>query len=92
MTRHEQTSLVQIDMLRALARSQHAVARMMDSAADAACELHLDEAMLREQLRALAGYQSSLIARLSGLRLRAPKQGAPAERPWLAPGVAGKSL
>jgi hypothetical protein len=79
----------QVAMLEALARSQTAVARMLECAADAAEEAKLPAALIRQELRALAEAQSAMIAVVAGIAPRRPKRGGPPAPPWLHP-LAGR--
>jgi hypothetical protein len=71
-----------IHMLQALARSQTAIANMLEQTAGVAGHYQLPVSLLHEQLRSLAGYQSTMIAQLSGIQIKQPVQGIPA-KPWL---------
>ena len=83
MKHRDEFNLAKLQMLQALARSQIAVASMIEQSAGIAGQYKLPVAMLHEQLRSLAGYQSTMISQLSGLRLQQPKRGRLTCRPWL---------
>lgn len=76
-----------LSMLEALARSQTAVARMLECAADASVAARLPAALLREELRSLANVQSTMIAALTGIAPPRLKRGGPPPPPWLHPQV-----
>ena len=75
----------QIAMMEAMARSQAAVARMLECAADAAEEAKLPATLIRQELRALAEAQSAMTAVVAGTVPRRPKRGGPPAPPWLHP-------
>lgn len=72
-------------MLEALARSQGAVARLLESAADAAAAQAIPAALIRAELRALANAQSAMLGALTGLAPPRLKRGGPPPPPWLHP-------
>jgi len=71
-----------LSMLRAIARSQEAMARMLESAADVTAAGEPSAAVLREHVRVLTGLQAAMARSVAGVSWRPPKQGVPA-RPWL---------
>lgn len=77
----------QLTLLEALARSQTAVARMLESAADVSAVAGLPPALLREQLRVLANVQRAMIASVAGIDPPRMKAGGPPPAPWLHPGA-----
>ena len=85
LTREREAKLA---LLEALARSQLAVARMLDCAADLAGRFPpADADGVREQLKRLAALQLSLAATANAVKLRELRRGSPSG-PWLAAGVA----
>ncbi|MFC3800537.1 hypothetical protein [Cohnella sp. GCM10012308] len=69
-------------MLRAIARSQEAMARMLESAADVSATGIPSAAALREHVRVLTGLQAEMARSVTGVSWAPPKQGRPAG-PWL---------
>jgi hypothetical protein len=76
-----------LSMLESLARSQAAVARMLECAADAAGNARLPAGLIRQELRALARVQSAMLAAVTGLPPRRVRRGGTPAPPWLGPGV-----
>lgn len=72
-----------IQMLQALSRSQAAIASILEQTAIVATQYQLPVSLIREQLRMLAGYQSSMITQLSGIQLKRVIRGKPVVQPWL---------
>lgn len=79
----------QLALLEALARSQSAVARMLEAAADAAASARLPAASIRKQLNALARVQGAMISAVAGVAPPRVKRGGPPPAPWLRPEAAG---
>lgn len=77
----------QLALLEALARSQTAVARMLESAADVSLAAGLPPDLIREQLRVLANVQCAMIASVTGIAPPRMKAGGPPPAPWLHPGT-----
>ncbi|MDI4644395.1 MULTISPECIES: hypothetical protein [Cohnella] len=69
-------------MLKAIARSQEAMARMLESAADISAAGMPSAAALREHVRVLTGLQAEMARSVAGISWKPPKQGRPAG-PWL---------
>lgn len=69
-------------MLKAIARSQEAMARMLESAADVGATGAPSASVLREHVRVLTGLQAEMARSVTGVSWTRPKQGRPA-RPWL---------
>jgi hypothetical protein len=76
-------NLAKLQMLQALTRSQAAIASMLEQAAATAQQYRLPASLIREQLRSLAGYQSTMIAQLSGVQIKQAVRCKPTHRPWL---------
>lgn len=81
--RHRRALEARLSMLESLARSQAAVARMLESAADAARCADIPARLIRQELRALARVQSAMLETVSGTRLRRIRRGGPPAPPWL---------
>jgi hypothetical protein len=75
-------------MLGSLARSQQALARILDSVADISEHSPHAARLLREQAGSLTAYQESIAETVTGLawRRRVRKRGRAGE-PWLQPGL-----
>ncbi|CAI6043077.1 hypothetical protein [Cohnella sp. JJ-181] len=71
-----------LSMLKAIARSQEAMARMLESAADVSAAGDPSAAVLREHVRVLTGLQAAMARSVAGVSWAQPKQGVPAG-PWL---------
>ena len=82
-TNIDEYNLTMLQMLQALARSQCAIASIMEQAALVATEFQLPVSLIQDQLRTLANYQSAMITQLSGIRVMRVKCGEPANEPWL---------
>ncbi|GIO11050.1 hypothetical protein J19TS2_06050 [Cohnella xylanilytica] len=77
---------VKLDLLQSIARSQAALARMLESVADVAEGSESAAAALREHARVLTNLQGALLGAVAGTSWRPPVAGKPA-RPWLARSV-----
>ncbi|SFA93633.1 hypothetical protein SAMN05216312_102362 [Cohnella sp. OV330] len=69
-------------MLKAIARSQEAMARMLESAADVSAAGVPSVSSLREHVRVLTGLQAEMARSVAGVSWTPPKQGRPVG-PWL---------
>lgn len=78
-----QLNMNKLQMLQALTRSQAAIASILEQTALAANEYQLPASLIREQLRLLAGYQSTMISQLSGVRIKQVIRCKPTNGPWL---------
>lgn len=74
---------IKLEMLRAIARSQEALARMLDSAADVTGAAGLSATTLKEHVRVMTGLQRALLESVAGTSWRPPAAGNPAP-PWLS--------
>ncbi len=83
MNHHDELKQAKLQMLQAIARSQAALANIMEHTAMSAGQYQIPISLIREQLRSLAGYQSTMIAQLSGIQVKQVKRGMPVHRPWL---------
>lgn len=70
-------------LITALARSQHALARLLENAADAADHLPGMAAKLREHIRLLTGIQMSLAESVTGRTLLGGKRSWKPAPPWI---------
>lgn len=73
---------VKLEMIRSIARSQAALAAILESIADITGQSELTARKLSDNIRILSGYQSAMCRMISGISLHEPKQGVPAA-PWL---------
>jgi hypothetical protein len=83
MNHIDQFNLTKLQMLQALARSQTALASILEQTAIVAAQYQLPINLIQEQLRSLARYQSTMIAQLSGIQLKRVNRRVPTHRPWL---------
>lgn len=83
MNHIDEFNLTKLQMLQALARSQTALASILEQTAIAAAQYQLPVTLIQEQLRSLARYQSTMIAQLSGVQVKRVKCRVPTHRPWL---------
>ncbi|EFM08960.1 hypothetical protein PaecuDRAFT_4425 [Paenibacillus curdlanolyticus YK9] len=73
---------VKLELAASIARSQHALARILESIADVAERSDPLARTLKENVERLARMQQMLMESATGLRLGKPRLGRPAE-PWL---------
>lgn len=76
---------VKLEMIRSIARSQAALAAILESLAEVTGYSELAARRLCENVRVLSEYQSAMCRMMSGISLRRQKEGVPSP-PWLAPG------
>jgi hypothetical protein len=74
---------LELHILASLARSQRALARMIEAVADQVADSKVAAGKMIENLEMISAYQRVLVARISGIRPRTLKKGSPAP-PWLA--------
>ncbi|CAM4013877.1 hypothetical protein COLU111180_19580 [Cohnella lubricantis] len=82
---------IKLEMLRAIARSQDALARMLDSAADVTGASGLSATLLKEHVHVLTHMQRALLDSVAGTSWRSPVLGQPAP-PWLSQQVYDGSI
>ncbi|MRN56051.1 hypothetical protein [Paenibacillus monticola] len=73
---------VKLEMIRSIARSQAALAAILESIAELTGQSELTARKLSDNIRILSQYQSAMCRMMSGISLHRPKQGIPAA-PWL---------
>ncbi|WNS43381.1 hypothetical protein [Paenibacillus sp. MMS20-IR301] len=73
---------VKLEMIRSIARSQAALAAILESIAEVTGQSELTARKLSDNVRILSEYQSTMCRMISGISLHEPKQGVPAA-PWL---------
>lgn len=74
---------VKLEMIRSIARSQAALAAILESIAEVTGQSELTARKLSDNIRILSGYQSAMCRMMSGISLHEPKEGVPAA-PWLS--------
>jgi hypothetical protein len=74
---------VKLEMIRSIARSQAALAAILESIAEVTGQSELTARKLSDNIRILSGYQSSMCRMITGISLHEPKEGVPAA-PWLS--------
>ncbi len=79
---------VKLEMIRSIARSQAALAAILESIAEVTGQSELTARKLSDNIRILSQYQSAMCRMMSGISLHRPKRGNPAA-PWLSPACAG---
>ncbi|WP_429309558.1 hypothetical protein [Paenibacillus mucilaginosus] len=83
---------IKLDMLHSLARSQRALARMLEGIAEVGVSTEAAARHLAENLQAISAYQRAMTVKITGLTIgRRPRSGVPA-RPWLCGEVTGAGL
>jgi hypothetical protein len=73
---------LELHILASLARSQRALARIVEAVADQVEDSKQATGKIIENLEMISAYQRVLVVRISGIRPRALKKGSPAP-PWL---------
>lgn len=77
---------IKLHLLESIARSQRALASMLESAADVTAAAGIPPAVLREHIRVLDGMQAALLRAVTGTGWHPPKRGTPVS-PWLKAGI-----
>jgi len=75
-----------LEILSSIARSQAALARILDSVADVSKHVGVAPETIHEHVRALTSMQRALLRAVTGVSWRAPVHGEPSA-PWLAESV-----
>lgn len=83
MNHYDELNQAKLQMLQALARSQAALASIMEHTAMVAIQHRLPVSLIQEQLRSLANYQSTMITQLSGIHVKQVNRKMPTHQPWL---------
>lgn len=89
MNWHEEENKVKLHILHSLARSQRALARMIESVADVIEGSEAAARKLSEQIEAISRYQRQIAVKMTGVRirrLRRLRRGIPG-KPWLGEAV-----
>ncbi|MFD2612386.1 hypothetical protein [Paenibacillus gansuensis] len=73
---------LKIDILESLARSQKALAKIIENMAEQTEHAHGLSENLAENMQALSKYQLSLASKMSGITVHSKRYGLPG-RPWL---------
>jgi len=74
---------VKLEMIRSIARSQAALATILESIAELTEHSELTARKLSENVRVLSQYQSAMCRMMSGISLHRHKLGTPAA-PWIS--------
>ncbi|RUS44644.1 hypothetical protein [Cohnella sp. AR92] len=74
---------VKLTLLQSIARSQEALARILESVADVAVHSEPSAVVMREHVRELSNLQAALVEAVTGQRWKAPRIGR-ASPPWLS--------
>ncbi len=78
----ERETDLKLDILASLARSQKALARLMECVGDIGESSERMKFKLLDNLNVIGRYQMALGSRIAGVRIRSRKRGAPG-KPWL---------
>nr|WP_245247435.1 MULTISPECIES: hypothetical protein [unclassified Paenibacillus] len=68
--------------MNSLARSQRALARILESVADVTVKTRAAEQRLVEQIEAISRYQRQIAVKMIGIKIRRKRVGAP-KKPWV---------
>lgn len=83
ITRTDREHAARVAMISSIARSQEALAGILQNIAEITAHSDVTARKLAENIRLLTGYQSMMTEMLTGITLNRTKQGSPAS-PWLA--------
>jgi hypothetical protein len=79
---------VKLELLQSIARSQEALAKMLESVADVTGHSESSASVLRDHVRVLTHLQGALLGAVTGTAWRPPVAGKPSP-PWLSREVSG---
>lgn len=82
MNWHEEEARLKLHILHSLARSQRALAVMIESMADIAGRSSSVARGLAEQIEAISKYQRAIAVKMIGVKIRRKRRGKPG-LPWL---------
>lgn len=85
ITRTHREHEARVAMISSIARSQEALAGILENIAEVSAHSDLTARKLAENIRLLTGYQSVMTEMLTGIPLNRTKRGSPSS-PWLAAG------
>lgn len=88
MTLKERENELKLDILESLARSQRALARIIEGMADVTGNVPGSSDALRENISTISRYQLVLAEKITGIRIASYKKGKPGNV-WLNPKVKG---
>ncbi|WP_068620043.1 hypothetical protein [Paenibacillus tuaregi] len=77
---------IKLQLVQSLAKSQAAIARILDSIADVTEQSETASKQLCENIRVLTNYQSAMAGMLTGIRLNRQYYGTPTT-PWINPSL-----
>ncbi|XID95707.1 hypothetical protein ACF3MZ_14805 [Paenibacillaceae bacterium WGS1546] len=77
---------IKLQLMSAISRSQLALAKILESAADVTDAVGVSSETLHEHVRVLTGIQEALLRTVTGMSWRPPTAGKPTE-PWLSEAV-----
>jgi hypothetical protein len=83
---HYREQEVKLELVASIARSQQAIARILESVADVCSSTPGAAEKIRDNLRVLGGMQQVMVEAVTGVRSRRVQTGRPS-RPWLNPSV-----
>lgn len=82
MNWHEEEARTKLHILNSLARSQRALARILESIADVTENTGAAEQRLVEQMEAISRYQRQVAVKMLGIQIRRKTYGIP-RKPWI---------
>ncbi|WP_194541428.1 hypothetical protein MKY82_07570 [Paenibacillus sp. FSL W7-1279] len=85
ITRTHREHEARVAMISSIARSQEALAGILENIAEVSAHSDVTAKKLAENIRLLTGYQSVMTEMLTGIPLNRTKRGSPSS-PWLAAG------
>ncbi|QTH39890.1 hypothetical protein J4772_19870 [Cohnella sp. LGH] len=86
MNRSDREWEIKLQLMGAISRSQEALARILENAADVTEHVGVSPSTLQEHVRVLNGMQGALLRSVTGQSWRPPVAGTPAA-PWLSEAV-----
>ncbi|WP_068605532.1 hypothetical protein [Paenibacillus swuensis] len=84
----ETENAIKLDILRSLARSQKALARMIEQVADVTERSHKTAGHLCDNIQSISHYQRSIMLKMIGIRIKRRRRGLPGAV-WLRADVRG---
>ncbi|MFC5528502.1 hypothetical protein [Cohnella yongneupensis] len=83
MSRREQEWTIKLSLMGSIARSQEALAKILQNAANVTDLTGVTPETLQEHVRVITGMQGALLHMVTGFSWRPPVRGTPAS-PWLS--------
>lgn len=86
MSRLDREWEIKLQILESIARSQAALALLLENAAGVVAEAGVSPVLIREHVRAIEGMQAALLRSVTGTGWQRPKRGIPVP-PWIGAGI-----